>query len=137
MTNTAIEHHLAEQSQRLIRRDIDRRQFVMSALAAGVTLPVAFGMADKALAATPKQGGVFRIGTGYGSTTDTLDPSTADNGMMHGIIAARGNHLMEIDSDGSLVPELAESIEPSNGAKTWTFNLRKGCLLYTSPSPRD
>ena len=134
MHNPAVQHYLAEQTQRLVRCDIDRRQFVLSALAAGVTLPAALGMADQALAATPKSGGKLHIGTGHGSTTDNLDPSTAENGLMQAIIYARGNHLMEIDSNGVLIPELAESAEPADGGKTWIFQLRKGIEFHNGKS---
>ena len=134
MNSTAIQQHLSRQTKRLISRDIDRRQFVLSALAAGVALPTALGMADQALAATPKRGGTLRIGTGYGSTTDSLDPSTSENGMMQAVIYARGNHLMETDSDGRLIPELAESVEPDNNGKTWIFNLRKGVEFHNGKS---
>ncbi len=49
------------QKAKLLHGQIDRRQFVMSVLAAGVALPAALGFADKAYAATPKRGGLFRM----------------------------------------------------------------------------
>ena len=61
------------QKFKLTTGQIDRRQFVMSALAAGVVLPSALSMADKAMAAAPKKGGMMRYGVGHGSTTDSLD----------------------------------------------------------------
>ncbi len=36
------------------------------------------------------------------------------------------NGLVEWGQDGKPHPELAESLEPKNGAKDWIFNLRKG-----------
>ena len=36
------------------------------------------------------------------------------------------NPLVEIDSKGNAIPDLAESFEAEPGAKTWIFNLRKG-----------
>ena len=44
-------------SKELTKGTISRRQFIMSAVAAGIVLPTALTMADKAMAATPKQGG--------------------------------------------------------------------------------
>ena len=38
----------------------------------------------------------------------------------------RNNYLTEIATDGSLVPELAESWEASPDAKVWTFKIREG-----------
>ena len=49
--------YLNSLSNKLTAGQIDRRQFVMSALAAGVALPSALGLADSAMAATPKRGG--------------------------------------------------------------------------------
>ena len=48
-----FKNYLSNLSYKLTDGQIDRRQFVMSALAAGVALPSALGMADMAAAATP------------------------------------------------------------------------------------
>jgi len=109
---------------------ISRRQFIMTALAAGATLPMAMSMATSAVAATPKKGGRLRQGLGYGSTTDTLDPGTSENGFTQALHYTYGNHLTEVGSDGSLIPELAESFEPSADAKTWMFKLRSGVEFH-------
>ena len=61
--------------------DISRRKFVTTSLAAGIVLPTAMAMAGNAMASTPKKGGKFRLGMGHGSTTDSLDPGTIENGM--------------------------------------------------------
>ena len=105
---------------------MDRRQMIMTALAAGATLPTALSMADRAMAETPKRGGRFRIGVDGGATTDSLDPITHTNQFVNLHTFCIGNHLVEITGEGELVGELAESIEPSADAKTWRFNLRKG-----------
>ena len=82
------------------------------------------------MAATPKKGGRFRHGMGYGSTTDTLDPANYENNFMSGGVGyAHANHLSEVSREGQLVPELAESWE-SPDAKTWTFKLRKGVEFH-------
>jgi len=109
---------------------ISRRQFIMTALAAGASLPMAMSMATSAVAATPKSGGRLRQGLGYGSTTDTLDPGTSENGFTQALLYTYGNHLTEVASDGSLIPELAESFEPSADAKTWMFKLRSGVEFH-------
>jgi len=82
-------------------------------------------MAGSAMAATPNKGGTFRIGSAHGSTTDSLDPSTYENGFSTQVGFLFGNCLTEIDSNGSLVNELAESVDSSD-AKTWVFTLRAG-----------
>ncbi|NKB53461.1 MAG: peptide ABC transporter substrate-binding protein [Rhizobiaceae bacterium] len=118
------------QSEKLANGGINRRQFITSMLAAGVVLPTAMTMAGDVLAATPNKGGLLRHATGYGGTTDSIDPSTSNNGMTQAVIYTRGNHLTEVGQDGKLRPELAESYEPSDGAKTWAFNLRKDVTFH-------
>ena len=108
---------------------IDRRTFVRSLLATGVALPSALSLAGQAAAATPKSGGLFRMGVGHGSTTDTLDSATSENHftLINGYTF--GNHLTEVNNDGQLVGELAESYESDDGQK-WIFNLRQGVEFH-------
>ncbi|WP_413718625.1 ABC transporter substrate-binding protein [Silicimonas sp. MF1-12-2] len=132
------ETYLARQAMRLTRGEINRRRFIMSALATGVTLPTAMGLAGRAEAQTPKKGGVFRMAVGHGSTTDSLDPATTENDFGTTVNYSRGNCLMEVDKTGNLVPELAESVDTSD-AKTWVFNLRKGVEFHNGKTltPED
>ena len=132
------ENYLARQTMRLTKGEINRRRFIMSALATGVTLPTAMGLAGRAEAMTPKMGGLFRQALGHGSTTDSLDPATAENDFSTTVIYSRGNHLTEVDNAGNLVGDLAESFE-SGDAKTWVFNLRKGVEFHNGKSltPED
>jgi peptide/nickel transport system substrate-binding protein len=122
--------YLSKQASLLTGRQIDRRAFIMSALATGMTLPAALSLAGRAQAATPVRGGTLRQAMGYGSTTDTLDPASSENGFCQALLFARGNHLTEVSKTGELVGELAESFEPSNNAATWVFNLRKGVEFH-------
>ena len=61
------------QKEKLTLGAIDRRQFITSAIAAGIAIPTALSLASDAMAATPKKGGKFTMGIAHGSTTDTLD----------------------------------------------------------------
>ena len=108
---------------------IDRRQFITSAIATGVAIPAALGLANQLQAATPKKGGKFRMGIAHGSTTDTLDSGTSENHytLINGYTF--GNHLTEVDNDGQLIPELAESFESDDG-KRWVFDLRQGVEFH-------
>ncbi|MFZ9119615.1 MAG: ABC transporter substrate-binding protein, partial [Paracoccaceae bacterium] len=125
------EAYLNSLSNKLTSGQIDRRQFVMSALAAGVALPSALGLADSAMAATPKRGGRLRMGITGGATTDTLDPGQIlDAYMINVQMGQVRNNLTVVGSDGSLQPELAESWEASADAKTWTLNIRKGVEFH-------
>jgi peptide/nickel transport system substrate-binding protein len=92
-----------------------------------------FGASRGAVAqATPKPGGRFRIGLGEGDIGDSHDPAswgTADL-MIVGLWGAVYNNLMEIGPDNQLTPELAESVESSRDAKTWTFKLRRDVAFH-------
>jgi len=110
---------------------VTRREFMTHAVAAGVTVSAASTMfSSMASAATPKKGGHMRIGLGHGSTTDSLDPATFENLYMQVTGANLRNNLTEVATDGNIVPELAESVEASPDAKTWTFKLRKGVEFH-------
>lgn len=102
------------------------RRMLLKAAAAttmgGLTSSLGLGTAS---ALTPTRGGTLRIGLGHGNSTDSYDPATFIGGFMQAFSFARYNCLTEIAADGSLVPELAESWEPSADAKQWVFNLRK------------
>jgi peptide/nickel transport system substrate-binding protein len=56
---------------------LDRREFVKRAGALGLAAPFATSFLSQSVhAATPKKGGKFTQGLGFGSTTDSLDPGT-------------------------------------------------------------
>ncbi|NOX41004.1 MAG: ABC transporter substrate-binding protein [Alphaproteobacteria bacterium] len=113
---------------------VSRRTFMQGATALGLTIAAASSLAVRAEAATPKQGGMFRVGQGHGSTTDSLDPSTFENGFSTFLGFAIANHLTEVGPDGQLRPELAESYEASADAATWRFKLRKGVTFHNGKS---
>jgi len=85
-------------------------------------------MGKKACAA--KKGGHLRAGIAHGSTTDSLDPATYENGFSLALDYTLFNHLGEVDHTGSVKPELAESWEASPDAKTWPFKLRQGVEFH-------
>ncbi|MEQ9490302.1 MAG: ABC transporter substrate-binding protein [Alphaproteobacteria bacterium] len=117
-------------STRLRRGSISRRGFMEGALAGGLSLAAATALMDRALAAVPKRGGTLRMGIGHGSTTDSTDPGTFDNGFVNYTFHSIHNRLTEIAADGSLVGDVAESWDASPDAKTWTFRIRKGMTFH-------
>ncbi len=118
-------------SQQLTRSKISRRDFMGRAAALGVTTALASTLASEAVkAAGPKKGGRFVAAVGHGSTTDSLDPATYENGFMADLDYGLHGHLTEINNDGTLIPQLAESWEASADAATWTFKLRKGVEFH-------
>lgn len=104
---------------------IGRRQFMEGVSALGLGAAFATTVVNSVEAATPKKGGTARIGLGHGATVDNLDPQTFEHGFSIAIGYALRNHLTEIDENGKLVGELAESWEASDDASEWVFNLRK------------
>ena len=88
------------QTRKLMIGSIDRRKFMMSVLATGLTVPAALSLANRAEAATPKSGGLFRMGIAHGSTTDTLDSGTSENHFTLVNGYTFGNHLTEVGNDG-------------------------------------
>ncbi|MDM7931536.1 ABC transporter substrate-binding protein [Tabrizicola sp.] len=110
-------------------RGMTRRGMLKSGMAmtaAGLILPTGMAMAQS----EPKKGGVFRIGLGHGSTTDSYDPGLWDQLYVQTFAAARVNYLIEIAADGNLAPELAESWDSTDGA-TWVFKIREGVSFHS------
>jgi peptide/nickel transport system substrate-binding protein len=99
----------------------------------GATAALTLGVADGARAQTPpRRGGRFRLGVSGANTGDAHDPATWGTSAIvnMGLWGAVYNNLMEIGPDNQLVPELAESVEPSRDARTWTFKVRKGVSFH-------
>ena len=120
---------LAQRRAALGAGRISRRTFMSSAVAAGVAAPVAMGWADAALAATPQKGGLLRLGIGSGSTTDSLDPATYEGTVNTVLAYTYANNLVEVDHNGELIPELAESWDSDDGV-TWVFRMREGVEFH-------
>jgi len=107
-----------------------RREFVGRAAALGVTAVAAnamlAGSAKAAAHATPKRGGMIKIGSSGGESTNTQDPALTASEVPLNNLYCWGETLTDLDYEGGLKPRLAESWEASTDAKTWTFKIRKG-----------
>ena len=94
----------------------------MKTLFAGLllTLTVAF--------AQPQPGGVLRAGM----QTDPvgLDPHTTSATSSRNMLENVYDTLVMFDSEGRVVPGLAESWETSDDGLTWTFTLREGVTFH-------
>ena len=114
-----------------IKGRIGRREFLQLAMASGVSLAAADNLLANARAATPKRGGRFRLGVSDSASTDTLDPATYLNAFAGTAFwGTLSNGLTEIDADGDVVGDIAESFEPSEGARKWMFRIRKGVTFH-------
>lgn len=121
--------------QSLARRGrMGRRDFIQMALAAGVTVTAAETLFASAARAEPKKGGRFRAGIGHGQTSDSLDPATWANAFSADVGFVVGSCLAGIDARNNAVPDLAESFEPADNAKTWVYKLRKGVEFHNGKS---
>ena len=108
---------------------LSRREFIERAAALGVAAAAASSLWSGAAHAAQK-GGRLRVGMAHGSTTDSLDPATFENGYTSTLNYTVNNHLAEIGTSGKLEPELAESWEASPDAREWTFKIRKGVEFH-------
>jgi len=108
---------------------LDRRQLLLGGAATALTL---WAGARVQAQTAPKKGGRLRLGLSHANTNDDYDPATWGTSAIVniGLWGAVYNNLVEIAPDGQVVPELAESIEASEDAKTWTFKLRKGVVFH-------
>ena len=114
-----------------VRGRITRREFTQLALASGVSLAAANSMFTKAYADEPKKGGNFKVGVGHGATTDSMDPGLyPDQFTGTALWGTLANSLTEIDADGNVVGDVAESFESSDGAKKWVFKVRNGITFH-------
>ena len=132
--------YIKDYQRKLTSGSIDRRQFIAAMVAAGVAVPSAISMSDAVLAATPKKGGRLRQGFSAGSTTESLDALKSTGAVVE--ICNNwcwGSNLTEVRPDGSVAPELAESMESGDDGKTWVFNLRPGVEFHNGKSltPED
>ena len=114
---------------------MSRRDFMQFALASGMTLAAANTMFASTARAEAKKGGSFRMASGHGATTDSLDPALWTNNFQ--VVASQslfGANLVQIDRKNRYAPNLAESIEPADGATKWIFKLRKGVTFHNGKS---
>jgi len=120
--------------QDLAANRIDRRTFMASATAMGFGAMAATTLTGKAEAATPKRGGHIRIGTAEGSTSDNLDPAPDSSAFITMLSSTYLSQLTEVDANGVLQPQLAESFEPNATATQWVFKLKKGVEFHNGKS---
>jgi peptide/nickel transport system substrate-binding protein len=114
---------------------ISRREFVQVGLAAGLTAGAADTLFVSSARAQPNRGGFAKLGLAHGATTDSLDPAGyPDTFTQCAFWGAMSNSLTQVDAKGEVQPDLAESFEYSDGAKTWAFRLRRGVTFHNGKS---
>jgi len=113
-------------TSRVTSGKMTRREFMGKAAALGVSAAVASSLfADAAHAAGPVKGGTLKLGMNGGASSDTLDPGLVASQATKAVLRHWGDTLVDVRADGTVENRLAESVEASADAKTWTFKLRK------------
>ncbi|MEM7711662.1 MAG: ABC transporter substrate-binding protein [Pseudomonadota bacterium] len=106
-----------------------RRRFLATTSAGVLAAGLGTGLST-AGARAQTRGGTIRVAKGHGSTGDTLDPATTENGYMIALTYGLNGFLTGIGTDGSVEPELAESWEASDDATVWRIVLRQGVTFH-------
>ncbi|WP_299150711.1 ABC transporter substrate-binding protein [uncultured Tateyamaria sp.] len=119
-------HDLKHLSARVAAGTLTRREFMTKAAALGVTAAVATSMLAQVAQAAPVAGGTFKMGVQGGESTNTQDPAAwaSDVPIAGGFLW--GEALVELNADGSLKGQVAESWEGSDDATVWRFKVRQG-----------
>jgi peptide/nickel transport system substrate-binding protein len=120
----------------LRRGRLSRRDFMGRASALGLSLAAAGVLADRSRAAEPQKGGMLMVGLGGGSAVDSLDPRSYTDAVAAIAGFSAFNLLTEIDAEGKVQPELAESWEAEPDARTWLIRLRQG-VTFTNGKTLD
>ncbi|MEQ6247278.1 ABC transporter substrate-binding protein [Sulfitobacter sp. HNIBRBA3233] len=125
-----MNEQLEQMSARVATGSMTRREFVTRAAALGVTAAAANAMiaghAQAAAHEAPKRGGMLRIGSSGGESTNTQDPALTASEVPLNNLRAWGETLVEVDPEGQIEYRMAESVEASADAKQWVFKIRKG-----------
>ena len=111
--------------------DPSRRRFLQGT--AALTLGTWAGVSP-ALGATPQRGGTLRQALSGGATSDSLEGATLQAAHPISVSWQLRNNLTEVDAEGRVVGELAESWETSDDAKVWVFKLRNGVEFHNGKS---
>lgn len=109
---------------------VGRRDFIKQAVAFGLAASSPNLLPGRALAATPKRGGVFRVGMQSANVSDSLDPATTASIYMIQMNHAFRSYLTEITPKNDVGGDAAESWESSPDAMKWTFKLAKGITFH-------
>jgi len=124
------DYEIKKLQKRVTNGGMSRREFIQAASAIGIVAAAPM-LYSEAAYATPKKGGLYRIGIPAANTGDNFDTGTnADSYMINLAHGAVRNCVTEVTADGEAIPELAESLEPSADAATWVVKVRQGVTFH-------
>ncbi|MBB3666170.1 MULTISPECIES: ABC transporter substrate-binding protein [Prauserella salsuginis group] len=112
-----------------------RRKFLLGSAALAGAVPflsACGGRSDAAAAPTgpPKRGGTLRVGVTGGGASDTLDPHSPVTNPDIARVRNLYEPLVYRDHDFEVSYLVAEKLEPSADARTWTATLREGVRFH-------
>ncbi|MEP3917216.1 ABC transporter substrate-binding protein [Ascidiaceihabitans sp.] len=125
-TGTPLHSSIADAAKTAGNDEVSRREFLALASAFGATAATAYAMigtARPAMAAGHKMGGTVRYQT---EVRALKDPRTYDWSQIANFSRGWLEYLVTYENDGTFQPQLLESWEVSEDAKTYTLNVRKG-----------
>jgi peptide/nickel transport system substrate-binding protein len=125
-----MESSLNAMARKVMDGRLTRRSFMQYAIGAGLSVAAASSVLMRAEAATPKRGGVARFGLSAGDPADSFSVSYAPPRYMIMLKRAVQSSLTEVDLDGKVKGDLAESWESSPDAKQWVFKIRDGVEFH-------
>ena len=118
-------------SKKVARGLMDRRAFMGRAAALGVSSTIATGILTTAVRAQgPVKGGILKAGLQGSSSSDSQDPGTWASDYTTNLGHTWGECLVEVDPTGEIEGRLAESVEASADAKSWSFRIREGVEFH-------
>ena len=120
---------------------LTRRRLLQAGATAGVGSVVlsACGSGSRSASSTgaqatgsdkPVRGGQLRVGVSGGRTSDVLNPLNVISSMELACARQLFNSLVAFDANAVVKPALAEELEPSKDARTWTVKLRPGVTFH-------
>ncbi len=128
-------------SARLSRRDLFRMSGLAAAAVGGSQLLAACGGSGSSGGGGGGggAGGILIHGATGGGSDDTLDAHRPVNAPDIARVSNLFEPLLFWDADYRIAPALAESVEPSADATTWTIKLRQGVTFHNGKSltPED
>ena len=127
-------------SKKVARGLMDRRSFMGRAAALGVGSAMATGLlASAARAEGPVKGGLLKAGLQGGESTNSLDPATWASDVPLNFGRTWAETIVDVDENGEIQYRLAESVEASADAKTWSFKIREGVEFHNGKTltPQD
>jgi len=131
--DTTPEHaYIPELKKRLLKGEVDRREFLRTVTLLGLSATTAYSFAglidgeslvSDAMAAPPKKGGNLRVSM---RVQEMTDPAKFDWTEKSNVARQICEYLTVTGPDNITRPYLAEKWEVSGDLKIWTFHLRKG-----------